>query len=48
MVLVDERYPVALADAVVDTWHRDFCLAKFAALGAEILGACVEAVDFLV
>jgi hypothetical protein len=48
VVLIDERYPVAGADAVVDAWHLDLCLAEFAALGAEVLGAGVEAVDLLV
>ena len=47
-VLVDERYPVALADAVVDAGHRDFEVAEFAALCAEVLGAGVEPVDLLV
>ncbi len=32
VVLVDHRYPVALADAVVNAGHLDFQLAEFAAL----------------
>ncbi len=48
VVLVDHCYPVALADAVVDAGHGDFEFAEFAALGAEVLCAGVEAVDLLV
>ena len=48
VVLVDHRYPVALADAVVDAGHLDFQLAEFAALCAVVLCAGVEAVDLLV
>ena len=39
---------VALADAVVDAGHRDFEIAKFAALCTEVLGAGVEPADLLV
>jgi hypothetical protein len=48
VVLVDKGYAVALADAVVDAGHGDFEVAKFAALGAEVLRAGVQAVDLLV
>ena len=48
VVLVDQRYAVALADAVVDAGHLDLQLAEFAALGAEVLRAGVEPVDLLV
>ena len=47
-VLVDQRHPVALADAVVDAGHRDFEIAEFAALCTEVLGAGVEPADLLV
>jgi hypothetical protein len=48
VVLVDQRDPVALADAVVDAGHRDFELTKFAALCTEVLGAGVEPADLLI
>ena len=48
VVLLDQRYPVALADAVVDTGHLDFQFAEFAALCAVVLRAGVETVDLLV
>ena len=47
-VLVDQRDPVALADAVVDAGNRDFEIAEFAALCTEVLGAGVEPADLLV
>jgi hypothetical protein len=45
VVLVDERYSVALADAVVNTRHGDLLVAEFSALGTEVLraGVCKEA-----
>jgi hypothetical protein len=48
VVLVNHRHAVALADAVVDTRHLDLQLPEFAALGAVVLRAGVEAVDLLV
>jgi hypothetical protein len=48
VVLVDHGYAVACADAVVDAGDLDFEIAEFAALGAVVLRAGVQAVDLLV
>ena len=48
VVRLDERDPVALADAVVDAGYLDLQVSEFAALCAVVLGTGVEAVDLLV
>ena len=48
VVLLDHRYPVALADAVVDAGYLDLEIAEFAALCTVVLGAGIEPVDLLV
>lgn len=47
-VLLDQRYPVALADVAVDAGHQDFQIAEFAALGAEVLRAGVQTVGLII
>src|ERR1700722_9650606 len=47
-VLVDHRYAVAGADAVVHAWDLGFDVAEFAALGSVVLSASVEPIDLKV